>query len=215
MKILQKLTYVIILVILGFISCDEKYDYSYKEPEMIYNQINDTFFAGQKDSCEYYDYEPDMEFYLGKEFGDEYDVVIDSVDLDSNGIFDFAVLRRDGWLDSPFNQYDCDFYLRNLLYYNTVCVIDYYNADKFNYGDTLFDKLEWHGNTDFLLLADDSHDDHGNIVINGYWSWDEEKYFIFRQTYPDTVLGWIRIEYISETASMQIKDCGIKRIHNN
>ena len=190
------------LLIIVFVSCKKDDDNNTKP---IIEEQKFVFLVGAKDSLDYYDYEPNLDFFISHN-SDGYYINSDTVDLNSDNKLDFAIVREgfaDGFVSETINYFEYKLY--NLNDFEVVCS-DINNADTLNFGDTLSNALNWIKNDTYRLIYSDPYYMDGNWRI-----WGKEKYLGFRKIGTDTIMGWIRIEFPSEGSAIRIKDCAIQK----
>ncbi|MDA3894348.1 MAG: hypothetical protein PF517_22020 [Salinivirgaceae bacterium] len=211
-------------------SCDKPYNYDIYSEE--YNPINTTFYVGDKESGEYFDFEPDISYNLSKNPADSL-VIIDSIDLNADGIFDHYLLRI-GRIetDNELSIQDCGFNIMHRGYYNSIYEDIFYGdytdhihhytvyseingqTNTLSHGDILYDVLNWGLNDDLLIGTIKNQ----YYESKGLWRWNHDEYLAFisgRNNDEEYVyLGWLRMEFNTQTATLTIKDRCIKQIEN-
>lgn len=206
--------YLILSIVTLLASCDKPYNDDIYSKD--FNIINNTYFVGDIESGKYYDYEPDLEFELDKNYIDTLDSLIDSVDLDLDGSYDFSILRKGKKAKNlPFDINNNSFYFGIITdyYYGAIFDSTAHSVANLEKGDILYDILNWWTFFFDALLIGNVFYDTDTIQNTASWEWNKDEYFSFKYFEGNyCYLGWVRIEFISESASMKIKDCGIKTI---
>lgn len=196
-----------LVALIAHTACDKKYSDNPYSPEN--NRVNHTFYNGDK-SHYYIDYNTDIIIDLTITDSLSNSIVIDSIDFDNDSRYDFRIHKNIDYYNNTLTIYFESIY----PYFYTIST---YTEDVFNYGNILYDILEWYrGNFYMMIECSYTLDEEDNIIVyssNTKIPWDEEKYYPFRNTCDDkTSLGWLRIEFNSSDLTLIVKDCGYKRI---
>ncbi len=173
-----------------------------------------SIFIGQKDSCEYYSYNPEITLHPYDEFYGIFQQY-HNLDFDDDNIIDMVV-KRIQTIDTLEFEY---FYEQTIKLWgtnNTEFITShshYYQIDTLHSGIEIHDSSNWSYEGDLITI---NQEINGNNISNttccGLWNiWDKDYYIGFRRTMPDTIIGWVRMELVTEGNLIKIKDCGIKR----
>jgi hypothetical protein len=207
-------------------ACDEKYE-PREYDDYYYVPIVSTFFAGDKDSCTYYDYEPDILLsseYLNKGYFD----YSQTIDIDEDGIDDFEI-NINGYKDgaNTLSNYWRTIYLRTLndfhISYDWIMDSDsgnnnyttqIYGPAALHYSDTIinFGYSNAYNNKFQLIETGYNFETNSFDTCCGLWNtWGEDRYIAFLKIDDDTTLGWMRLELSAESDHIILKDGAIQK----
>ncbi len=223
----MKLTTIITIALLTIflnIACDKKYEIKVVEEVEEEMPINTTFFAGDTDSCVYYNYEPNIIFSI-EYMNNGYFEYTRPFDIDLDGINDFA-LEIKGYRDSskPESNFWRTISIQSLVNYRLAHSGGFIPLI---YGDTLINYSYYFSyySYSYTYSYNNSYDKKFQFIETGYhyetnswdtccgnWNvWGEERYIGFYKHEQNAILGWMRLEFMEDADIIKLKDCAIRK----